>query len=65
MLFNYGKNNLKTSGTKISVVSTNSSSNVTMSMSGSSRCNGYSMRSSMHSKSNPKTRCGACGNSNL
>ena len=50
MLFNYGKNNLKTAGTKIAVVTTKSSSNVTMSMSGSSRCNGYSMRSSMHFK---------------
>ena len=36
MLFNYGKNNLKTAGTKIAVVTTKSSSNVTMSMSGSS-----------------------------
>ena len=34
---------------------------MTMSNVSGSRCGGYSMRATVHSKTKPKTRCGACG----
>ena len=61
MLFNYGGNNLKTIGSGTLQTNTQTVSNMTMSNVVGSRCGGYSMRSTMHSKTKPKTRCGACG----
>ena len=60
MLFNYGGKQLNTAG--ISGLQTNIQSVSNMSMTGASsaRCNGYSMRGTMHTKSNPKKRCGSC-----
>ena len=61
MLFNYGGNSLKTIGSGTLQAKTQTVSNMIMSNASGSRCGGYSMRSSMHSKTKPKTRCGACG----
>jgi hypothetical protein len=63
MLFNYGGKQLNTTG--ISSLQTNIQSASNMYMAGASsdgrtRCNGYSMRGSMHTKSNPKKRCASC-----
>ena len=66
MLFNYGGKQLNTAG--ISGLQTNIQSASNMSMvgagsagrAGRARCNSYSMRGTMHTKSNPKKRCGSC-----
>ena len=60
MLFNYGRKQLNVAGSSTAQTNTQTVSNMTMNMSGSVRCNGYSMRSTMHSKTNPKKRCGSC-----
>ena len=62
MLFNYGRNNLKTIGSgTLQTKTLTTANNMIMSNVSGSRCGGYSMRSTMHSKMKPKTRCGACG----
>ena len=62
MLFNYGRNNLKAIGSgTLQTKTLTTANNMTMSNVSGSRCGGYSMRSTMHSKMKPKTRCGACG----
>ena len=75
MLFNYGGKQLNTAGTSGLQTNTQSASNMSMTGAGragragragsagsasSARCNGYSMRGTMHTKSNPKKRCGSC-----
>ena len=61
MLFNYGGNSLKTFGTITSQTKPFTASNMFMSNVTVSHCGNYSMRANMHSKTKPKTRCGACG----
>ena len=61
MLFNYGGKQLKVAGSITAQTNTQSMNNMTMNVRGSVRCNGYSMRGTMHTKTNPKKRCGSCG----
>ena len=63
MLFNYGGKQLNTAG--ISGLQTNIQSASNMSMvgagsAGRARCNGYSMRGTMNTKSKPKRKCSSC-----
>ena len=75
MLFNYGGKQLNTVGITSLQTNIQSASNMSMAGAGSAgsagragsagsassaRCNGYSMRGTMHTKSNPKKRCGSC-----
>ncbi len=60
MLFNYGGKQLNTAGTSTLQTNIQSASNMSMTGASSARCNGYSMRGTMHTKSNPKKRCGSC-----
>ena len=66
MLFNYGGKQLNTAGITSLQTNIQNASNMSMAGAGSAgsagraRCNGYSMRGTMHTKSNPKKRCGSC-----
>ena len=61
MLFNYNSNKLKNMGSPSKTNTNNTVKNMNMSASSSARCGGFSMRGTMHTKSNPKKKCGGCG----
>lgn len=63
MLFNYAGKHLNIVGSSTLQTNTQSVSNLYMNGGGGggrTQCNRYSMRGTMHTKSNPKKRCNSC-----